>query len=190
MTTGGAALVLPARSLSMTEEELIAGCRAGRPEAFDELVGRYYDRIQRLAYATIGPEHAKDLAQETFMAAVKAFPSFRGDSQLSTWLISILRNQSTMFRRNEKKWRLAPLDGEDGNLRAQPGNEIETGIRTILDRLKDLPEDLRMTVVLFYIEGMKYAEIAQVMGCPVGTVRSRLFEARERLRASVAGAES
>ncbi len=174
----------------MTEQDLIAACRAGRREAFDELVSRYYDRIYRLAYAMAGSQAARDLAQETFVAAVKAFSNFRGDSQISTWLISILRNQCSLHRRSERKWNMAPLDGENDRVSAPKPREIETGIRTILDRLKDLPEELRMTLVLFYIEGLKYLEIAQAMGCPVGTVRSRLFQARERLRASVADPET
>jgi RNA polymerase sigma-70 factor (ECF subfamily) len=186
MTTGALAVQFPA----MTEEELVQGCKTGRREAYDELVSRYYDRIFRLAYAMAGPETARDLAQETFMAAVKSFPNFRGESQVATWLISILRNQCSLHRRSERKWKLAPLEGEDERLSAPEPRKIETAIRTILDRMRDLPDDLRMTLVLFYIEGLKYTEIAQAMGCPVGTVRSRLFEARERLKASLAGMEN
>jgi RNA polymerase sigma-70 factor, ECF subfamily len=174
----------------MTEQELIAGCRAGRREALDELVSRYYDRIFRLAYAMVGPEMARDLAQETFMAAVSAVSGFRGDSQIATWLISILRNQFSVFCRREKKWRLAPLEGENDRLPAPEPKEIETSVRGVFERMKDLPEDLRLTLVLFYVEGLKYAEIAQAMGCPIGTVRSRLFEARELLKASLAGMEN
>lgn len=178
MTTGALALTLT----PMTEQELIVGCRAGRREAFDELVSRHYDRIYRLAYALGGSEQAKDLAQETFLAAVRSLPSFRGESQVSTWLVSILRNQCSNFRRTERKWRLSPLEGEADRLPAPPVREIETGVRAIFERMKELPEDLRLTLILFYVEGMKYAEIAQAMGCPIGTVRSRLFDARERLK--------
>lgn len=186
MTTGAVALTLP----SMTEEELIAGCRAGRREAFDEMVSRYYDRLHRLAYALVGAEAARDLAQETFLAAVKSLPNFRGESRLSTWLISILRNRASLLRRSERKWRTAPLNDEGEPLAAPQPKELETGLKTILGRLKDLPEDLRLTLILFYIEGMKYAEIAQVMSCPIGTVRSRLFEARERLKTFVGEKET
>lgn len=188
MTTG--VLVLQADAMPMTEQDLIDGCRAGRRDAFDELVSRHYDRIHRLAYAMVGPQAARDLAQETFMAAVKALPNFRGESQLATWLISILRNQCSLFLRAERKWRMTPLGGDDHRMAAPRPKEIETGVKSILDKLKDLPEDLRMTLVLFYVEGLKYAEIAQAMGCPVGTVRSRLFEARERLRGALAGQET
>jgi RNA polymerase sigma-70 factor (ECF subfamily) len=174
----------------MTEQELVAGCRAGRREAFDEMVSRYYDRIHRLGYALVGPESAHDLAQETFLAAVRGLPNFRGESRISTWLISILRNQASLLRRSEKKRRTAPLNDEGERLTAPQPKELEAGLKTILERLKDLPEDLRLTLILFYVEGIKYAEIAQVMGCPIGTVRSRLFEARERLKAFVTEKET
>ena len=168
-----------------TEADLVAACRAGRRDAFDELARRHYDRIHRLGYAMAGPEGASDLAQETFLAAVRAFPSFRGEAQVGTWLVSILRNQYTMWLRGRKRWRLSPLEGESERLPAPPPSTLEKGVREILERVKDLPEELRTTLVLFYVDGLKYAEIAQAMECPIGTVRSRLFEARERLKSLV-----
>jgi RNA polymerase sigma-70 factor (ECF subfamily) len=172
-----------------SEAELIDGCRAGRREALDALVSLHYDRIHRLAYSLAGPEAAADLAQETFLSAVKAFPRFRGDAQLSTWLVSILRNQFSLFLRGLRKWRLAPI-GDHGDLLAAPEpRPIDREVREILDRVKDLPEELRTTLVLFHVDGMKYADIARAMECPVGTVRSRLFEARERLKKLVSKAD-
>lgn len=173
-----------------TEAELVAACKAGRREAFDELASRYYDRIYRLAYAMAGRQSASDLAQETFLAAVKAFASFRGESQLATWLISILRNQFSLHLRGSRKWKLAPLEEEGERLAAPEPSTIQKSVREILDRVKELPEELRLTLVLFYVEGLKYAEIAQAMDCPIGTVRSRLFEARERLKGLVEKAEA
>ncbi len=197
MTLDGAVDVLdPPRPPVMSEPaprseaDLVAACRAGRREGFDELVSRHYDRIHRLAYTMAGPGAAADLAQETFLAAVKAFPNFRGDSQLATWLISILRNQYSLWLRGRRKWQLAPLEGEDQRQPAPEPRGIEKGVREILDRLKELPEDLRTTLVLFYLDGLKYSEIAQAMECPVGTVRSRLFEARERLKKMVQKSEA
>jgi RNA polymerase sigma-70 factor (ECF subfamily) len=79
---------------------------------------------------------------------------------------------------------------EDGlPLQAPEPPEVEQGVRDILDRVKDLPEELRTPLVLFHIDGMKYADIARAMECPVGTVRSRLFEARERLKKLVMKAD-
>lgn len=172
-----------------SEPELIAACREGRREALDALVAAHYDRIHRLAWTLAGPEAAADLAQETFLAAVKSLPRFRGDSQISTWLISILRNQHSLFLRGARKWRLAPISEEGGLLAAPEPPPVEREVRDVLDRVKDLPEELRTTLVLFHVDGMKYADIARAMECPVGTVRSRLFEARERLKRLVAGAE-
>lgn len=181
-TLGSASAGLMETVSAWTEERLVEGCRAGRREAFDALVARYYDRLYRLAYTMAGPQAGHDLVQETFLAAVKSFAHFRGDAQLATWLISILRNQYSLHLRGQKKWKLASLEGEGDRLAAPEPRRIEKTVREILDRLKDLPEDLRLTLVLFYVEGLKYAEIAQAMDCPVGTVRSRLFEARERLK--------
>jgi RNA polymerase sigma-70 factor (ECF subfamily) len=168
----------------MNEAELLAGCREGRREAFDALVATHYDRIHRLAWSMAGPEAAADLAQETFLSAVKALPRFRGDAQLSTWLVSILRNQHSLFRRGLRRWSPGPLPQR---LAAPEPRTVEREVREILDRVKDLPEELRTTLILFHVDGMKYADIARAMECPVGTVRSRLFEARERLKRLVSG---
>jgi len=172
-----------------SETELIAGCRAGTREALDALVSAYHDRLLRLATALAGPAAAADLVQETLLAAVRSFPRFRGDSQLSTWLISILRNQFSRHLRGQKKWKLAPLPQEGALLPAPEPSTVDDEARELLDRVKELPEDLRTTLVLFHVDGLKYADIARILGCPLGTVRSRLFEARERLRKLVTGAE-
>jgi RNA polymerase sigma-70 factor (ECF subfamily) len=184
-------LATPRRSLmtSWSETELIAGCRAGRRDALDALVAVYYDRIYRLAWSLAGADAAADLAQETFLSAVKAFPSFRGDAQVSTWLISILRNQASLFLRGLRKWRLAPLPEDGKRLPAPPPPSLDRELREIFERVKELPEELRTTLVLFHVDGMTYADIARAMECPIGTVRSRLFEARERLKRLVSRAE-
>ncbi|HYF01555.1 MAG TPA: sigma-70 family RNA polymerase sigma factor [Planctomycetota bacterium] len=197
MSTGEAAAVLETALptvmepvSSANEADLVAGCRAGRREAFDEVVRRHYDRLYRLAYAMAGPSGAADLTQETFLAAVKALPGFRGESSLSTWLISILRNQYTLWLRGQRKWRNVPLEGEAARLPTPEAKPMEGMLKEIFEKMKELPEELRTSLVLFYVEGLKYAEIAEVMEVPVGTVRSRLFEARERLKRRVApGAE-
>jgi RNA polymerase sigma-70 factor (ECF subfamily) len=174
---------------SWSEADLIAGCRAGRRDALEALVAVHHERLHRIASAMAGAEAAGDLVQETFLAAVESFPRFRGDAQLSTWLISILRNRFSLYLRGRKKWKLAPLPDDGDRLRAPEPPETEGEIRTLLDRIQDLPEDLRTTLVLFHVDGMKYADIARSMDCPIGTVRSRLFEARERLKRLVLKAE-
>jgi len=175
---------------SWSEAELVDGCRAGRREALDALVAVYYDRLYRIAYAMAGADAAADLVQETFLAAVRAFPRFRGESQLSTWLISILRNRFSLLLRGRRKWHLAALPDDGALLPAPEPPAVEDDVREILDRVKDLSEELRTTLVLFHVDGMKYADIARAMDCPVGTVRSRLFEARERLRKLVSQTET
>jgi RNA polymerase sigma-70 factor (ECF subfamily) len=173
-----------------SEAELVAGCRAGQREALDALVSSYQDRLLRLATALAGPGAAADLVQETLLAAVRSFPYFRGDAQLSTWLISILRNQFSLHLRGQKKWKLAPLPGKGDRLAAPEPSTVDDEVRELLDLVKDLPEDLRTTLVLFHVDGLKYAQIARVMECPLGTVRSRLFEARERLKRLVTRTET
>jgi RNA polymerase sigma-70 factor (ECF subfamily) len=175
--------------MSWSETELLAECRAGRREALDAFVSRHYDRVYRLAWTLAGGDAAADLAQETFLAAVKALPRFRGDAQLSTWLVSILRNQVSLFLRGVKKWRLAPLPEDGDRLAAPPPPTIDREVRDIFDRVRELPEELRTTLVLYHVDGMSYADIARAMECPVGTVRSRLFEARGRLKKLVTEAE-
>jgi RNA polymerase sigma-70 factor (ECF subfamily) len=172
------------------EAELIAGCRAGERDALDALVSTYHERLLRLATALAGTEAAADLVQETLLAAVRSFPRFRGDAQLSTWLISILRNQFALHLRGQKKWKLAPLPEEGDCLAAPEASTLDSEVRNLLNRVKELPEDLRTTLVLFHVDGLKYADIARVMECPIGTVRSRLFEARERLKKLVTRAET
>lgn len=165
-----------------SEAELVEGCRAGRREALEALVSVHHDRLHRIATAMAGPEAAADLVQETFLAAVGAFPRFRADAQLSTWLISILRNRFSLYLRGQRKWKLAKLPEDGGQLIASEPPAVERDVRDVLDRVRDLPEDLRTTLVLFHVDGRSYADIARAMDCPIGTVRSRLFEARERLK--------
>jgi RNA polymerase sigma-70 factor (ECF subfamily) len=173
-----------------SEADLISGCRADRRDAFEALVAAYHDRLHRIAAAMAGTEAARDLVQETFLAAVEGFHRFRGDAQLSTWLISILRNRFSLYLRVQKKWKLAPLPGDGAPLPAPEPPAVERELRHILARVQELPEDLRSALVLFHIDEMSYADIAKAMECPVGTVRSRLFEARERLRKLVLEAEN
>ena len=174
---------------SWSDDDLIAGCRAGRREALEALVAAYHDRLHRIASVMAGAEAAGDLVQETFLAAVEGFPRFRGDAQLSTWLIGILRNRFSLYLRGRKKWNLAPLPEDGARLPAPETPTAEGDLRAVLDRLQDLPEEFRTSLVLFHVDGLSYAEIAKAMDCPIGTVRSRLFEARERLRRLVLEAE-
>lgn len=183
-----AATMAPVQPAPADEARLVHDLRAARPEAREQLVHLYYDRLYRLAYSMTGvAEDARDLVQETFLASLKSLPNFRGDSRLSTWLISILRNQYTLYLRGERKWKHAPLEAVEPAAGAPPP-AMHPGVAAILERIRKLPEDLRTSLVLFYLDGLKYEEIAEAMECPVGTVRSRLFDARERLKRMMEGA--
>jgi RNA polymerase sigma-70 factor (ECF subfamily) len=165
-----------------SESDLVAACRAGRKDGFEELARRHHAPLLRLAGVLVGRDWAEDVVQETLLAAVRALPAFRGDSKLSTWLISILRNQAFLARRSRRRWP-APLADEVERSRAAPEPDgRDERLAEIVARMRELPEDLRLPLVLFHLEGMPYAEIARAMDCPVGTVRSRLFEARDRIR--------
>jgi RNA polymerase sigma-70 factor, ECF subfamily len=171
------------------EAQLVSDLKAGRREAFDRMVELHYDRLHRLASTMTGSsEDAADLVQETFLAAMKSAANFRGEARLTTWLIAILRNQYTLYLRGRRKWRFASLDAAGGARAHGPAPAVRPEVVAILERVRRLPEELRTALVLFYLEGMRYQEIADAMECPVGTIRSRLFEARERLKKMMEGA--
>jgi RNA polymerase sigma-70 factor (ECF subfamily) len=184
-------LIQSARMATMPPDEaqLISGLKAGRKEAFDRLVELHYGRLHRLACTMTGSsEDAADLVQETFLAAMKSAPNFRADAKLTTWLIAILRNQFSLHLRGLRKWRHAPLEAAGSVGAPEPRPAMRPAVAAILERVRSLPEELRSPLVLFYLEGMRYADIAEAMECPVGTIRSRLFEARERLKKMMEGA--
>jgi RNA polymerase sigma-70 factor, ECF subfamily len=171
------------------EASLVADLRSGRREAFDRMVELYYDRLHRLACTMTGTaEDAADLIQETFLAAMKSAGNFRGEARLTTWLIAILRNQYTLHLRGRRRWRHAALEAASGVGAPPPAPAMRPEVTAILERVRRLPEELRTALVLFYLEGMRYQEIAEAMQCPVGTIRSRLFEARGRLKKMMEGA--
>ena len=187
----GDILIQAARMATMPSDEarLVADLKAGRKEAFDRLVELHYDRLHRLAYTMTGSDgDAADLAQETFLAAMKSAGNFRGDARLTTWLIAILRNQYSLHLRGRRRWHHAALEAAEGVGAPEPAPAMRPEVTAILERVRRLPEELRTALVLFYLEGMRYQEIAEAMQCPVGTIRSRLFEARGRLKKMMEGA--
>jgi RNA polymerase sigma-70 factor, ECF subfamily len=162
-----------------------AGCR----DAFDELVRRYRRRVYNLVRTlTAGDSDAEDLVQDTFVRAYRAIGRFRGDSAFRSWLYRIAINvvHTHMDRRRMRNGALQlPVHDADAvdDLPAQGDVEQTLLRRQVIDRaLASLPEDLRVLVVLRDIHGLKYDEIAKVVKTPRGTVESRLFRARQRLR--------
>lgn len=186
------------------DSDFVERLKSGDAEAFDTLITRYSGDIYSLLYRmTADPEEAGDLTQETFLSALKAIKSFRGEAELKTWLFRIAVNHS----RNRFRWWKRRKRSETVSLE----KEIGTGSITIADTIADnsespedavlrlerrrqlmtalnaLPEMFRETVVLCDIEGLGYEEIARVLNINVGTVKSRLARGREQLRKRLGG---
>ena len=173
------------------ELELVEAARTGDVDAIDTLVRRYQVRMFNFARTlTANDGDAEDLAQETFIRAFRGLRTFRGESSFKNWLYRIATNASRSHF--GKRTRQAPvwdrrLEGEDipdRLLAAQDAGLEQAAIyRQVLDRaLGSLSDDLRMPLVLHDVEGLEYREIATVMDIPIGTVMSRIFRARKRLR--------
>ncbi len=174
---------------------------AGDQRAYGLLVLKYQRRIQRLIGRMVRDvDLVEDISQETFIRAYRALHQFRGDAQFYTWLYRIavntakkflleLKNDPTVsesFLANddddETSWKKNEPTADDGPESILAAKEIASVVNAAMD---DLPVDLRQAVVLREIEGLSYEEIATAMDCPVGTVRSRIFRAREAISARV-----
>lgn len=168
----------------MDDARLIARFQRGDEDAFDELVERHRRRIYSLVCRLASPGEADDLAQDVFIAAYKALPSFRGDAAFSTWLYRIAVHVCShhLRRRRLDTTELDELhldqDREHDPERTAISVELQRRVRSAIN---DLPYKLRLVVVLRDLHGLNYEEIADVVGCPIGTVRSRLHYATQRL---------
>lgn len=172
---------------------LVDAAARGSREAFDELVLRYQGQVLNLVRAmTAGDADADDLAQEAFLRAWRGIGRFRSDSSFRTWLFGIALNVVRTHRGQRSNLRQMfwsrPKDA-DGTVDALEMASVDDGIeaplamREVIDRaLATLPEDLRGAVVLRDVQGLDYREIAEALGVPLGTVESRIFRARQRLR--------
>lgn len=171
------------------DRELVARARMGERAAFDQLVERYQRRLLRLVLRLLrDPAEAEDVVQETFLKAYRALPRFRGDAAFYTWLYRIAVNgaRNAILRRRQRS---GPQPIAPSQVPAPPP-EIGTPESMLLSKqvmqaidaaLEALPLDLRTAIVLREVEGLSYEEIAQIMECPLGTVRSRIFRAREAI---------
>ena len=178
-----------------SDTALVEDCQNGNPAAFDELVHRYKDRVYNVVYRFLGNrEDAQDVAQETFLKAYLGIRQFEGRARVYTWLYSIAGNLARnrlrdMGRRGRNK--AVSLDDrrDEGSIRewASPAATPEELARAQeLDRelqaaLNELPEHYRLVFVLRTFEKLSYDEIADAAGCPKGTVKSRLNQARKQL---------
>lgn len=179
------------------ERAFVAQAQAGDVEAYDNLVRRYQERVYATVYhMTSNHEDAADLTQETFVKAFRALKSFKGDSSFFTWLYRIAVNKTINHLKQRKHRGQISLDDLDLNAENDPElvalisdrtPRREVSLRELQERLnmamQRLSEEHRMVVTLHDIQGIKHEEIAEMMKCNVGTVRSRLFYARQQLQA-------
>jgi RNA polymerase sigma-70 factor (ECF subfamily) len=176
------------------DRSLVEAAAAGDRDAFGALVVRYQSRIVNLARVMVGDAaEADDLAQDVFIRAYKAIGKFRGESAFRTWLHRVAINviQSHLASRS-RRWRLwgtaRPRTDDEHDRVADvpstaPSVEDDAVRRQVIDRaLASLPPDMRAAVMLRDVQGFEYAEIADILGVPIGTVESRIFRARQRLR--------
>lgn len=179
------------------DQGLVEKAQGGDKHAFDLLVGKYQRKLGRLLSRFIrDPAEVEDVTQEAFIKAYRALPSFRGESAFYTWLYRIGINTAKNYLVSQS--RRAPTTTEfdtDDAETFEDGDQlrdINTPESVLLSKqigetvntaMDALPEELRMAIVLREIEGLSYEEIAQIMNCPIGTVRSRIFRAREAVAA-------
>ena len=179
---------------SNNDKELVKRAQKGDKVAFDVLVTKYHLKVVNLVTRFVKDnDDAQDVAQEAFIKAYRGLKNFRGDSAFYTWLYRIAINSAKNYlvsqsrktpayavdiedaEHIESAIALKEYDTPEGNLLT---SEIE---QTVYRAIKELPEDLKTAITLRELEGMTYDEIALVMECPIGTVRSRIFRAREAI---------
>ena len=186
----------PESTAPAEEEALVARARRGDLTAYDELVQRYQERIYATIYhMTSNHEDANDLAQESFIKAFQALKSFKGGSSFYTWLYRIAVNKTINFLKQRKNRTHMSLNDLDFNAEHDPDlvalvsdktPRRAAGLTELQEKLNaallKLSEPHRLVVVLHDVQGQSHEEIAKVMDCNIGTVRSRLFYARQQLQ--------
>ncbi len=182
-----------------TDKELVRRVQKGDKRAFDLLVSRYQHKMLSLISRYIRDAHeVEDVAQETFIKAYRALPRFRGDSAFYTWIYRIAINtaKNHLVARSRRP-PSSDIDAQDAEAIDSSGvmQELANPERALardelsaaIDRaIAELPEDLRSAVTLREFDGLSYEQIADIMACPVGTVRSRIFRAREAIDEKIA----
>lgn len=177
------------------DKDLVRQVQQGNKRAFDLLVLKYQRRIMRLLARMISdPAEVEDVAQETFIKAYRALPQFRGDSNFYTWLYRIAINSARNWQvaNGRRPLLLNEYQNEDGETFSAldtltdintPESELVSRqvARAVKTAINELAPELRTAILLREIEGLSYEDIAQTMDCPIGTVRSRIFRAREAI---------
>jgi RNA polymerase sigma-70 factor (ECF subfamily) len=176
------------------DQSLVLRVQQGDKSAFDLLVLKYQHRIMHLVNRYVkDPSEAQDVAQDTFIKAYRALADFRGESAFYTWLYRIAINTAKNYllsrSRRHFDYEIDVQDAEQVENAAQlkdmdtPDNLLmnEQIVKVIKEAIEKLPEEMRIAITLREFEGMSYEEIAEAMDCPIGTVRSRIFRAREAI---------
>lgn len=193
-----AAVQMPLEAAPVDEDRaLVARAQKGDLTAFDELIRRYQERVYATVYhMTSNHEDANDLTQETFVKAYKALPNFKGDSGFFTWVYRIAVNKTINFLKARKNRRPGmSLNDLDFNAEHDPDlvalvsentPRRDIGLAELQEKLNEAMQELsethRLVVTLHDVQGMSHDEIGKIMGCNAGTVRSRLFYARQQLQ--------
>lgn len=181
------------------DQILVEQAQAGDKQAFGLLVTKYQRRLARLISRMVrDPVEVEDIVQDSFIRAYRALPSFRNDSAFYTWLyrigVNTAKNWLVTHGRRAQLTRSMDDDEAPGQDDVESTQTNETPERLLMTKeigetvnaaVERLPEDLRTAITLREIEGMSYEEIAQVMDCPIGTVRSRIFRARDAIAAKL-----
>jgi len=181
-------------SEAQVDQLLVERVQKGDRKAFDLLIAKYQHRIVSLVARYVSdPSEALDVSQEAFIKAYRAIDRFRGDSAFYTWLyriaINTAKNWLVARKRRPPATDIDAADAEQYDLESRlkeqgtPENELarEEIKRTVFETIAELPEDLRTAIMLREMDGMSYEDIAITMDCPIGTVRSRIFRAREAI---------
>ncbi|HEV7444338.1 MAG: polymerase sigma factor [Gammaproteobacteria bacterium] len=183
-------------SADVSDLSLVRRVQSGDKGAFDALVRKYQHKLVKLVMRYVrNPAEAEDIAQEAFIKAYRALPQFRGDSAFYTWLyriaINTAKNAVVSRDRSPIEYNIDRNDATEESYDMQgrmKDSETPEGLvltdeirRTVNAAIEALPEDLKTAIVLRELDGLSYEEIAAAMDCPVGTVRSRIFRAREAI---------
>lgn len=183
-------------SENVADRELVARVQRGEREAFDLLMLKYQHRIAKLISRYVhDPSEVLDVAQEAFLKAYRALPGFRGDSAFYTWMYRIAINTAkNHLAAQARRPNESGIDATDAEQFAgapelkeyvtPEGLALTEEIQsTVIAAIEALPQDLKVAISLRELDGLSYEDIARVMKCPVGTVRSRIFRAREAINA-------
>ena len=183
------------RSLLMTrtDEELVARSRSGDLDSFNQLIVRWERPIYALAYRVLGREEdARDVCQDTFLRAYRALPGFKGQAKFSSWLYRIALNLCRDWIRRQQRAPVSqmPEDIDPAELLAetQPTESIEDLVARrelsaiVADAMKSLSDEQRTAIILKEYHGMTFQEIADMQGCPLSTVKTRLYQGLSQLR--------